>query len=74
VDYLDRNEAISLLKELFEHHLVQPTHASIHRNEINTYSLILKIRNSLFLNAFLADKNLVLHEDKEKGICRICSP
>jgi hypothetical protein len=71
---LNRNEAISLLKELLDHHFIQPSHASIHRDEIDNYSLILKIRNSLFLSAFMADKDLVLHEEKEKGICRIFSP
>jgi hypothetical protein len=71
---LNRNEAISLLREISDHHFIQPSQGAIHRNEINIYSLILKTRNSLFLNAFLAEKNLVLHEDKEKGICRIFSP
>jgi hypothetical protein len=71
---LDRNEAISLLREMSEHHFIQPSQGAIQGNEFNSYSLILKTRNSLFLSAFLAEKELVLHEDKEKGICKIFSP
>jgi|WetSurMetagenome_2_1015567.scaffolds.fasta_scaffold1941309_1 hypothetical protein len=71
---MDRKEAVLLLRELLEHHFIESSHASIQRSDIDDYNLILKSRNSLFLTAFMADKNLILHEDKEKGICRIVSP
>jgi hypothetical protein len=70
---MDRNMAIQVMKELIEHQFVQAPNVSIQWEKGNEYNLILKGGNSLFLNAFTSDRNLLVHENKEKGIVKILS-
>ena len=70
---MDRNMAIQVMKELIEHQFVQAPDVSIQWEKGNEYNLILKGGNSLFLNAFTSDRNLLIHENKEKGIVKIIS-
>jgi hypothetical protein len=70
---MDRKLAIQVMKELIEHQFVQAPNVSIQWAKGNEYNLILKGGNSLFLNAFTSDRNLLVHENKEKGIVKILS-
>jgi hypothetical protein len=65
--------AIQVMKELIEHQFVQATNVSIRWEKGNEYNLILRGGNSLFLSAFTSDRNLLVHEDKIKGIITIRS-
>jgi hypothetical protein len=70
---MDRNTAIQVMRELIEHQFVQAPNVSLQWEKGNEYALILKGGNSLFLNAFSSDRNLLIHENKEKGIVKILS-
>jgi len=70
---MDRDMAIQVMKELIEHQFVQATNVSIRWEKGNEYNLILRGGNSLFLSAFTSDRNLLVHEDKIKGIITIRS-
>jgi len=74
-NFLERQEAITLLKELLALGIVQPSFVSVEKNKQGTYSLTMKPNGNLTeIRAFLSDKDLILYEDKEKGICSICKP
>jgi hypothetical protein len=69
---LDRQEAVALLRELIAANLAQPSLISIDKIKNNTFSITMKgDTNLLGLRAFLADKDLVLRENKENGTCTI---
>jgi hypothetical protein len=73
--YLDRIEAVALLKELAELNLVIPSIVSIDKNKEGNFNLTIKTNSNLLgIRAFLADKNLILYEDTEKGTCTIYTP
>jgi hypothetical protein len=73
--YLERIEAVALLKELASLNLVIPSIVSIDKNKEGTFSLTIKTNSNLLgIRAFLADKNLILFEDTEKGTCTIYTP
>jgi hypothetical protein len=70
---LDRSKALEVMKELIEHQFIHEANISMQWNKGNIYSLILKGGNSLFLSAFTSDRNLLVHEDKAKGVVKIFS-
>ena len=73
--YLDRIEAMALLKELAGLNLVISSIVSIDKNKEGTFNLTIKTNDNLLgIRAFLADKNLILFEDTEKGTCTIYTP
>jgi len=70
--YLDRVEALSLLKELITLGIVQPTFVSIGKNEQGTFNLTLKVYGNIAeLRSFLNYRNLVVSENAERGTCTI---
>lgn len=72
---MDRQQAVALLKEMMALDLVQPSFVTVEKNNRGTYSLIMKPNGNLTeIRAFLADKELMLLENKEKGTCSICTP
>ena len=73
--HLDRAEAVSLLKELISLHLVQPSLISIEKNNRGTFSLIMKVDGDLQgIRKLIAEKNLAIEEDEEKGYFIIFEP
>lgn len=69
---LDRAEAVSLLKELITLGLILPSFVSVEKNERGAFSLTMKTNGDVAeLRAFLADKELMLSEDNERGTCTI---
>ena len=72
---MNRTEAVSLLKELVSKNFVQPPFVSIEKDDKSTYSLVMKGYGDLtYIRAYLADKDLILFEDKEKEVCVIYKP
>ena len=70
---MDRQEAIQLLKELFNTQSINPYSVNFNKNVSGGYEFIIKNDyNSTALRAFLADKDLILHEDQKKLTCKIC--
>ncbi len=61
------------MKELIEHQFIDAANVAIQWDKSSAYRLILKGGNSLFLSAFTSDRNLLLHEDKVKGIVTVSS-
>jgi hypothetical protein len=73
--HLDRAEAVALVKELISLHLVQPSLISIEKNTRGAFSLIMKIDGDLQgIKHLIAEKNLAIEEDKEKGYFIIFEP
>jgi len=64
---LDLQEATTLLNELVAQNLAHPSYISVEKNDHGTYNISLKTNShAVEIRAFLADKNLILSEDKEK--------
>lgn len=69
---MDRAEAVCLLKEMISLSLVQPSWISIEKNDHGTFNLVMKADGNLTdILAFLVDKNLIISENEETGICTI---
>ena len=72
---LNRAEAVLLLKELIALNLIQPPFVSLEKNDLGAFNLTMKADGNLTeIRAFLADKDLILSEDKVKGTCTIYNP
>jgi hypothetical protein len=70
---LQRKEAVSLLKQLIERELVQPSFVSLEKNKQGGFDLVLKVDCDLQpLKKFLSENNLAVRE--EKGYCAIYKP
>jgi hypothetical protein len=55
--------------------LVLPSFVSVEKNKQGTFSLTMKANGNIpDIKSFLANRDLVLSEDKEKGLCTICKP
>ena len=73
-NFLDRSQAVALLKELIRLNLIQSSFVSIDKNKQGTFSLNFKCNDNIpEINVFLVGKDLVVSEDKEKGTCSIYS-
>jgi hypothetical protein len=73
--HLDRHKASKLLKELIEHNLTEASFISLRENKHGKFDLIIKGKvDSQNLEQFIAEQNLVLNLDKEKGDCIISKP
>ena len=73
--HLDRAGAVALVKELISLHLVQPSLISIEKNTRGAFSLIMKVDGDIQgVKHLIAEKNLVIEEDKEKGYLIIFEP
>ena len=69
---MDRAEAVALLKELISLNLIQPSLISVEKNSSGGFSLIMKVDGDLQgIRQLIAEKNLAMEEDKEKGYCII---
>jgi hypothetical protein len=72
---LERADAINVLKELINQRIVQLLFVTLLRNEHGKYDVLIRGDcDTIELRAFLAGKNLVLFEDKEKKTFRIYRP
>ena len=72
---MERREAVALLKELVSNNLAIPSLVALKENRRGKFELFLKCDCDLpLLRQFLAEKNLMLTEDKEKGSCVISKP
>jgi hypothetical protein len=72
---LDRHEAVALIKELIGLNLVQPHFISLRENSHAKYDLVVVGNcSSLVLKNFLAQKNLAIKDDSNKGFCVIFKP
>lgn len=72
---MDRGRAISLFKEMVTLGLVQQSFVSVEKNKLGSFSLIIKPTGDISdIRAFLSNKNLVISEDTEKGMCKIYKP
>jgi hypothetical protein len=72
---LDRSQVVALLKEMLLLGIVQPSFVSVEKNDHGTFNLTMKAEGNLLdMRSFLLHKNLLITEDKEKGICTIYKP
>ena len=70
--HLNRAEAVALLKELISLNLIQPSLISVEKNASGGFSLIMKVDGDLQgMRQLIAEKNLAMEEDEEKGYCII---
>jgi len=70
---LERKEAVALLKELVDAGLEEPSFVVLKENKNGKFDLVIKDDYNLDrICAFIANKNLVVREDKAKGYCTIC--
>ncbi len=72
---MNRDEAVTILKELIALNLVHPSFVSLEKNNLGIFSLTVKADCNLTeIRAFLADKDLILYKDEAKGTCTIYKP
>ena len=72
---MDRAEAVIVFKELLEQNIAQPSFITLSKNERGKYDLLVKGNcDTVALRAFLAGRNLIVSQDKEKNTCRIYRP
>ena len=72
---LDREEAVALIRKLVELNLAQPSFVSIEKNSQGTFNLTMKPNGNInAIRAFVADKDLIIYENKERGTCTIRKP
>ncbi len=72
---MQRKEAISLLKELIDANLVQPSFVHLKENQHGHFDLIIKgYCDPIEIRQLIAKKDLGLLVDKEKDICKIYKP
>ena len=72
---MDRGEAIALIRKLIELDLAHPSFVSLEKNSQGSFDLTMKADGNLNeIRAFIANKDLIIYEDKEKGTCTICKP
>lgn len=72
---MERKEAISLLKELVEGNLAQPSLVVLRENKRGTFDLVMKAEcDTLALKKFIAGKNLSVRENEKAGYCIIFKP
>ena len=72
---LDRSQVVALLKEMLLLGIVQPSFVSVEKNDHGTFNLTMKAEGNLLdMRSFLLYKNLLITENKEKGICTIYKP
>jgi len=72
---VDRKEAIALIRKLIELDLAQPSFVSIEKNSQGTFNLTMKLNNNINeIKAFVAEKDLIIYEDRERGTCTIRKP
>ena len=70
----DRQTALNTLKALLLEQIGQPTFVSIDKKDNGFYILLRGISNTNLIRAFLADKDLVLYENKTEDYCIIYKP
>lgn len=72
---MDRKEAVALLRELIIRNLALPSLVSLQENKHGKFDLVMKADcDSQPLIQFIAEKNLVLTENKKNGYCVISKP
>ena len=72
---MNRAEAIALIRKLIELDLAQSSFVSIEKNSQGTFNVTLKTNGRLNeIRVFVANKDLIVYEDKEKGTCTIRKP
>lgn len=72
---MDRKEAVALISELIDRKLAVTSFVYLKQNSQGDFDLVVKGKyDGLVLRAFLADKECILREDKEKGTCTIYKP
>jgi len=72
---LERDEAISLLRELGSLGLVVPSMVSLEKNRSGRFSLVFKDHcDSKAMEQFVAKKHLAIIMDSLSGLCKIYKP
>ncbi len=75
---MDRKEAVALIKEIVDSNLVEPSFIVLKDNGHAMFDLETKGAcggcRKTELTVFLASKDLLLSENKKKGMCRIYKP
>ena len=72
--YLDRQEAISMLKELVSNNLVDPTYVQISQRSPNHFQIQIKCDYNKAIKEHAEKHGLTIEEDKERKYLVIYKP
>lgn len=73
--HLERAEATALLKQILALNLALPSMVVLNRNKKGAYDLVLRGDcDTQSMKEFVAEQNLAVKWDKEKGTCIIYKP
>ena len=72
---MERNEAVELLRELIDKNLASPSLMSLEKNQRGRFKVIMKDDcDTMAIREFVAEKNLMVEVDSERGYCVIRRP
>ena len=72
--YLDRTQAMALLKELVANNLVEPTYVHVSLKKLDDYQIQIKCDYNNQLEVFAKKHGLTIIEDKERKYLTIFKP